>query len=176
MVKDNIRVNTINAGLVLTPDWIKTAKQLTADKGGDWEGYLQGVADEHAPIKRFGTPEELAAFLRVPLLGPRDLFDRLDLLRRRRHAEDGLRRRFIEPGGQRRNGPQFPERAHRFLRHAGGGEPNRGDDRGRLSPSQARLALHQLRGDAREPRRRGRRGARHELGRASTARCRTRSR
>ena len=51
VVKDNIRVNTINAGLVLTPDWIKTAKQLTADKGGDWEGYLQGVADEHAPIK-----------------------------------------------------------------------------------------------------------------------------
>ena len=42
VVKDNIRVNTINAGLVLTPDWIKTAKQLTADKGGDWEGYLAG--------------------------------------------------------------------------------------------------------------------------------------
>jgi 3-oxoacyl-[acyl-carrier protein] reductase len=39
VVKDNIRVNTINPGLILTPDWIKTAKQLTADKGGDWEGY-----------------------------------------------------------------------------------------------------------------------------------------
>jgi len=62
VVKDNIRVNTINAGLVLTPDWVKTAKQLTADKGGDWEGYLQGVADEFAPIKRFGKPEELADF------------------------------------------------------------------------------------------------------------------
>ena len=62
VVKDNIRVNTVNAGLILTPDWIKTAKQLTADKGGDWEGYLQSVADEHAPIKRFGKPEELAAF------------------------------------------------------------------------------------------------------------------
>jgi NAD(P)-dependent dehydrogenase (short-subunit alcohol dehydrogenase family) len=62
VVKDNIRVNTVNAGLILTPDWIKTAKQLTADKGGDWEGYLQGVADQYAPIRRFGTPEELAAF------------------------------------------------------------------------------------------------------------------
>jgi 3-oxoacyl-[acyl-carrier protein] reductase len=62
VVKDNIRVNTVNAGLILTPDWIKTAKQLTADKDGDWEGYLQRVADEHAPIKRFGRPEELAAF------------------------------------------------------------------------------------------------------------------
>ena len=62
VVKDNIRVNTINAGLVLTPDWIKTAKQLTADKGGDWEGYLQSVANEHAPIRRFASPEELANF------------------------------------------------------------------------------------------------------------------
>lgn len=62
VIKDNIRVNTINPGLILTPDWVKTAKQLTADKGGDWEAYLQGVADEHAPIKRFGTVEELASF------------------------------------------------------------------------------------------------------------------
>jgi NAD(P)-dependent dehydrogenase (short-subunit alcohol dehydrogenase family) len=29
VVKDNIRVNTINPGLVLTPDWVKTAKELT---------------------------------------------------------------------------------------------------------------------------------------------------
>jgi NAD(P)-dependent dehydrogenase (short-subunit alcohol dehydrogenase family) len=62
VVGDNIRVNTISPGLILTPDWKKTAKQLTADKGGDWEGYLQGVANEHAPIKRFGSPEELAHF------------------------------------------------------------------------------------------------------------------
>jgi NAD(P)-dependent dehydrogenase (short-subunit alcohol dehydrogenase family) len=62
VIKDNIRVNTVNPGLILTPDWIKTAKQLTADKGGDWEGYLSSVAHEHAPINRFGTPEELASF------------------------------------------------------------------------------------------------------------------
>jgi NAD(P)-dependent dehydrogenase (short-subunit alcohol dehydrogenase family) len=62
VVKDNIRVNCINPGLILTPDWIKTAKQLTADRGGDWEGYLQGVADEHAAIRRFASPEELAHF------------------------------------------------------------------------------------------------------------------
>ncbi len=64
----NIRVNTVNPGLILTPDWIKTAKQLT--ENGDWEGYLQGVADEHAPIKRFGTVEELADFM-VFLCSPR---------------------------------------------------------------------------------------------------------
>jgi 3-oxoacyl-[acyl-carrier protein] reductase len=62
VVKDRIRVNCVNPGLILTPDWIKTAKELTAETGGDWQGYLQGVADEHAPIKRFGTPEELADF------------------------------------------------------------------------------------------------------------------
>ena len=62
VIKDNIRVNTINPGLILTPDWIKTARQLTADKGGDWEGYLAGVAREHAPIDRFASPEELASF------------------------------------------------------------------------------------------------------------------
>ncbi len=64
----NIRVNTVNPGLILTPDWIKTAKQLATD--GDWEGYLQSVADEHAAIKRFGTVEELADFM-VFLCSPR---------------------------------------------------------------------------------------------------------
>ncbi len=62
VTKDNIRVNCINPGLILTPDWIKTAKQLTEGTDGNWEGYLQGVADEHAVSKRFGTPEELANF------------------------------------------------------------------------------------------------------------------
>jgi 3-oxoacyl-[acyl-carrier protein] reductase len=62
VVGDGIRVNTINPGLILTPDWIKTAKQLTADTGGDWQGYLDEVAREHAPIGRFATPEELASF------------------------------------------------------------------------------------------------------------------
>ncbi len=61
-IKHNIRVNCVNPGLVLTGDWIKTAKELTAEKGGDWEGYLQSVADEHAPIKRFANTAELANF------------------------------------------------------------------------------------------------------------------
>lgn len=62
VIKDNIRVNAINPGLVLTPDWIKTAKQLTVDKGGDWQGYLEGIAREHTLIERFASPEEIADF------------------------------------------------------------------------------------------------------------------
>jgi 3-oxoacyl-[acyl-carrier protein] reductase len=62
VIKDNIRVNCINPGLVQTPDWVNTAKELTADSGGDWQSYLQGVADEHAAIKRFASAEELANF------------------------------------------------------------------------------------------------------------------
>jgi 3-oxoacyl-[acyl-carrier protein] reductase len=62
LIGDNIRVDCVNPGLILTPDWVKTAKQLTADKGGDWQAYLDSVAHEHAPIKRFATPQELANF------------------------------------------------------------------------------------------------------------------
>ncbi len=60
VVGDNIRVNTINPGLILTPDWIKTAKQIAGEAG--WEAHLQGVADEAGGMKRFATPEELASF------------------------------------------------------------------------------------------------------------------
>jgi len=60
VVGDNIRVNTINPGLVLTPDWVKTAKQLAGEDG--YQQHLQGVADEAGGMKRFASPEELANF------------------------------------------------------------------------------------------------------------------
>jgi NAD(P)-dependent dehydrogenase (short-subunit alcohol dehydrogenase family) len=62
VICDGIRVNCINPGLILTPDWIKTAKQLTTGTDTTWEEYLQNIADQNAPIKRFATPEELAHF------------------------------------------------------------------------------------------------------------------
>ena len=62
VIKHNIRVNAINPGFVLTADWIKTAKQLTADKGGDWQGYIDNLAKENAPIGRFASPAEVADF------------------------------------------------------------------------------------------------------------------
>ena len=60
VVGDNIRVNTVNPGLVLTPDWIKTAKQIAGEAG--YEAHLQGVADEAGGMKRFASPQELANF------------------------------------------------------------------------------------------------------------------
>jgi NAD(P)-dependent dehydrogenase (short-subunit alcohol dehydrogenase family) len=60
VVGDNIRVNTVNPGLVRTPDWVKTAKQLAGEDG--FEAHLQSVADEAGGMKRFATPEEMANF------------------------------------------------------------------------------------------------------------------
>ncbi|MCA2216194.1 SDR family NAD(P)-dependent oxidoreductase [Jidongwangia harbinensis] len=60
LIGDNIRVNAVNPGLVMTPDWAKTAKLLTADTDVSWQEHLQKVADDNAPIGRFADPEEIA--------------------------------------------------------------------------------------------------------------------
>jgi NAD(P)-dependent dehydrogenase (short-subunit alcohol dehydrogenase family) len=70
VIGDNIRVNCINPGLIQTGDWVKTAKELTAGTDTTWEQHLQQIAEQHAPIKRFATPEELADFF-VFLCSPR---------------------------------------------------------------------------------------------------------
>jgi 3-oxoacyl-[acyl-carrier protein] reductase len=70
VIKHNIRVNCINPGLILTPDWKKTAAQLTAGTEVTWEQYLDRIARDNAPIGRFATPEELADFF-VFLCSPR---------------------------------------------------------------------------------------------------------
>ncbi len=66
----NIRVNAVNPGLVLTPDWLKTATQLTQGTGRTPQDYLDEVAAAHTPTKRFASPEE-AANLFVFLCSPR---------------------------------------------------------------------------------------------------------
>ena len=59
LIGDNIRVNVVNPGLVLTAGWTEPAK---AEAGDAWKAYLDGVALEKAPIGRFATPEEVADF------------------------------------------------------------------------------------------------------------------
>jgi len=73
VIKDNIRVNCINPGLILTPDWVKTARQLTEGTTSTWEDYLDGIARKNTPIGRFATPEELAHFF-VFLCSPRSSY------------------------------------------------------------------------------------------------------
>lgn len=70
LIPDNIRVNTINPGLVLTPDWMKTARMLTEGTDSTPEQYLDKIAKDNAPIGRFATPEELAHFF-VFMCSPR---------------------------------------------------------------------------------------------------------
>jgi NAD(P)-dependent dehydrogenase (short-subunit alcohol dehydrogenase family) len=64
------RVNTINLGLILTPDWIATAKTLTAGTTTTWEEHLEAIARDSAPIGRFASPAEIAHFF-VFLASPR---------------------------------------------------------------------------------------------------------
>lgn len=70
MIQYNVRVNLVNPGLVLTPDWQKTAKLLTKDKDITWEQYLDKIAKDNAPIGRFASPEEVANLF-VFLCSPR---------------------------------------------------------------------------------------------------------
>ncbi|MCX6089103.1 MAG: SDR family NAD(P)-dependent oxidoreductase [Candidatus Atribacteria bacterium] len=62
LITHHIRVNSISPGLILTPDWVKTAKILSPEKNISWEEYLDQVAKENNPLGRFASPEELANF------------------------------------------------------------------------------------------------------------------
>jgi len=70
LIKENIRVNAVNPGLILTPDWRKTAGIMTQGTSTSVEEYLDKIARDNAPIGRFATPEELAHFY-VFLCSPR---------------------------------------------------------------------------------------------------------
>jgi NAD(P)-dependent dehydrogenase (short-subunit alcohol dehydrogenase family) len=70
LIPDNIRVNAVNPGLIETAGWTDWAKTVTADTPETWQERLGKVADEHAPIGRFASPQELADFI-VFLCSPR---------------------------------------------------------------------------------------------------------
>lgn len=60
LITDNIRVNTVSPGLVLTPDWWKTAGILSEKEGITPKEYLDNIAKDNTPINRFASPEEIA--------------------------------------------------------------------------------------------------------------------
>lgn len=70
LIRDNIRVNCINPGLIMTAGWTDAAKVIAAETSTDWKAYLDQVAKDNAPIERFASPEELADFF-VFLCSPR---------------------------------------------------------------------------------------------------------
>jgi len=70
VIGDNIRVNCVNPGLILTDGWLKPVAALTAGTDTSVEAYLDDVAKKYAPIGRFASPAELAQFF-VFLCSPR---------------------------------------------------------------------------------------------------------
>jgi NAD(P)-dependent dehydrogenase (short-subunit alcohol dehydrogenase family) len=62
LIRDNIRVNCINPGLIMTPAWRAGAESLALKEGLSVDAYFDTIAAGCAPTKRFATPEELAHF------------------------------------------------------------------------------------------------------------------
>ncbi|WKN31428.1 SDR family oxidoreductase [Porifericola rhodea] len=62
VIKDNIRVNAINPGLILTEAWEQAAKEESQKQGIQPEEFLNKIAQENTPIGRFATTQELANF------------------------------------------------------------------------------------------------------------------
>jgi NAD(P)-dependent dehydrogenase (short-subunit alcohol dehydrogenase family) len=60
LIKDNIRVMSVAPGLVLTPDWYKTAEILSQQQGITVQQYFDNIAQAMTPIGRFATAEETA--------------------------------------------------------------------------------------------------------------------
>jgi NAD(P)-dependent dehydrogenase (short-subunit alcohol dehydrogenase family) len=69
LIRENIRVNAVNPGLILTPDWKKTAGVLTKVTGTSVEQYLDKIARDN-------------------VLRTLQLLRLVQVLRRRRVAED----------------------------------------------------------------------------------------
>ncbi|MBI5166647.1 MAG: SDR family oxidoreductase [candidate division NC10 bacterium] len=61
LAKDNILVNSVNIGFVVTPQWENIWKRLGA--GLSREDFFQRMADAYVPLRRFGEPEEVSGIV-----------------------------------------------------------------------------------------------------------------
>ena len=108
VVGDNIRVNCVNPGLILTPDWIKTAKQLTSRHRRGLAGLPRRRGAGARADQALRLAGRVGQLLRLPLFGAGQLLRRVDLLRRRRDAEGLVTR------DRRSDRPRFKRRHRRF--------------------------------------------------------------
>jgi NAD(P)-dependent dehydrogenase (short-subunit alcohol dehydrogenase family) len=62
LIQHNIRVNTVNPGLILTAGWTDAAEERTRGTELTPQDFLDNIAKENAPLGRFASAEELAHF------------------------------------------------------------------------------------------------------------------
>ncbi len=128
LIKENIRVNVVSPGLILTPDWRRTAGILTQghrEDRGSVPGRHGPGARAHREVRR--RPRNWPTST-VPVLPPVELLRGIELLRRWWHAEDdGVRSSRVAgrpPRKARRRGPARPgERGRRARALALGRRP-----------------------------------------------------
>lgn len=61
LAPDGILVNSVNIGLVLTPQWENIRAHLAP--GADFGTFTSGMAKRSVPLGRFGTPEEVSGLI-----------------------------------------------------------------------------------------------------------------
>ena len=88
LIGRNIRVNAVNPGLILTPDWRKTAALLTQGTATTVDEYLGENREGQRPHRPVRFTRGAGPCLRLPLLAAGRLLRRIQLLRRRGVAED----------------------------------------------------------------------------------------
>ena len=60
LAADNILVNAVCPGGIITPAWIETAEILARKRGTTWQEEISKLGRDWAPLGRFGTAEEVA--------------------------------------------------------------------------------------------------------------------
>ena len=61
LARENVLVNGVNVGFIVTPQWENIHRRRAPDL--DRDAFLAQVAEAQVPLKRFGTPEEVAGIV-----------------------------------------------------------------------------------------------------------------